>query len=135
MAHSPAPHAHMVKVRDIATGQVESVWPVDARERVTHPKGGWEYVTDTTTAETTATADTPSIAAATPSPSRSVAEQLSDKSYADLRALAKQVGIIGNQPKADLIAALVPHVEHQALNIADVPGLPVTPHTTITAGA
>ena len=81
-----APHAHKVKVRELATGHVTEQWPVDARDLVAFPE--FEYVTD---GADEATADTP-LPAATPTPP-SVRNALEEKSHNALKALGKKVGI------------------------------------------
>jgi hypothetical protein len=115
----PAPHAHQVQVCEVSTGRLFHVWPVDARELVTH--GDYQYAT----AEGTATADTPSKAAATPPPPpvRPIAEQLGEWSYRDLQTLAKRAGVNANQKQDALIGALVPHIAAKAISVEKLPPL------------
>lgn len=121
-----APHARMVTVRELSTGRVFETWPVDARELVATKE--YEYQAEgTPLSASTATADT-SIAAATP-PSPAVTavtpipDQLRERSYKELQALAKRAGLNANQKLDDLIAALVPHVEAKAITLESVPSL------------
>ena len=113
-----APHARKVRVREGATGHVDEMWPVDARERVEHPKGDWTYVPDDTPLTDAVVVVAPPPAPLTP------LTFLDGKSYKELQALARSAGILGNLPKADLIARLVPHIEGGTVSMDDVRGLP-----------
>jgi hypothetical protein len=123
MATTPAPHAHQVKVRDTATGQVFLAWPVDARELVTHPKSQYEYaVSDTPLGSP----DAPP-ALAVPSTPASTTQLLEAKSYKELQALARRAHLNANQKQADLIAELTVHVDAGTISLATVPKLAIDP--------
>jgi hypothetical protein len=120
----PAPHACMVKVREKSTGRVFEAWPVDARELVRHPGGEYDYATEEASP---ATADTPSTAATPPSPPKSIAEQLGEKSYKELQTLAKRAGLNPNQKQDALITTLLPHIAGGAISLEQIPKLALDP--------
>ena len=120
MAAKPAPHAHRVKVREIATGRVFEAWPVDAREMLRHPKD-YEY------AEEDAPLGLPSAPVTPIPPPPSLAERLDAKSYRDIQALAKKAGIDASQRKDELVEQLLPHIEAGTISLEELPPLAITP--------
>jgi len=119
MLKPPAPHARLVAVRAVATGQIEELWPVDARERVNQPDGGYELVLETPD-------PVPVVAPAPVDTSGVTRAALDEKAHADLRLLAKQVGVNANLKKSDMIDALLPHIAAGTLSIAPVTMMPPT---------
>ncbi|HEY4133500.1 MAG TPA: hypothetical protein VGM50_22970 [Gemmatimonadaceae bacterium] len=121
----PAPHARTVRIRVASTGQIQEVWPVDARELVKLSPDEYSYATDEASP---ATADTPSREAATPpTPPKSIAERLGEKSYKELQVLAKRASLNANQKQAELIDALVPHIAGGAITLEEIPKLALDP--------
>lgn len=108
---APAPAARKVKVREVSTGQILEVWPVDAREYVKTPD--FTYVTEASAAEAAAPAPPPP-------PPKSVREQLGEKSYKELQAIAKKAGFDANQKKDDLVEQIAVHVEAGAVSLEEL---------------
>ena len=113
MDTQPAPHALRVPVRYTRgplAGQIIEAWPVDAREMVAHPLGGCEYVRPEDRRTIGATAPPVNIGGHAAVPGTGIEDQLDQRSVKELQAMARQAGVKTNQSKADLIAALAPHV-------------------------
>lgn len=147
---SAAPPTQMVKVKETATGRVFAAWPVDARELVTHPDRGHEYASaedEMTPAAAGASGNPDAVAPestqspvgvapqASVTPPRTGAvdpltatAQLSEKSTAELKDLAKRSGVEPNQSKEKLVEALQPHVSAGTVNLGGpaAHGLPPT---------
>lgn len=129
MAHRPAPHAHQVRLRNVATGQVYDAWPVDAREHLRH--AGVESVPPGTPLGIVGEPGKPlpapasaELAAAVPPPKAlTVAEQLDGWSYKQLQELARRAGIDPVQKKVELIELLVPLVEAKAVSLEELPAV------------
>lgn len=120
---TPAPHARMVKVRELATGQIHEVWPVDARERVNHPLGGWTYAADdAVTAEP----------APAPEPKPSIREVLAAKSMEQLQTIARNAGVATKRlDREALITAILPHAEAGTVAITLPTMFPAPPPATL----
>jgi hypothetical protein len=114
-----APPTRMVRLREIATGQVRDAWPVDARDML--HTGGWEAVgPDTPTA--------PSVPAVPATlPTHNPAEWLEAKSYKELQVLAKRAGLTAGQKKDELIAALMPLVASGVVSLEELPAMQPDP--------
>lgn len=131
MAIPFAPHAQTVKVRHIPTGQVTELWPVDARERASFPKE-YEYVVE---GQPEAPKMVPAETAESPLDQRLAARaKLELKSYAELKALAKKAGIVGNLASKDLIEAIIPHVIGGTVSLDPVPHFTL-PHPQFPSAA
>lgn len=114
MASSPAPHAHMVRVRELTTGRVFEAWPVDAREMVAHTAGGYEYAPEAPLG----LPDAPVVEARPPA---TIQERLAEKSRKELQLLAKRAGLNERQKDDELIAALIPHIEGGTVSLDEIP--------------
>jgi hypothetical protein len=103
---NPAPHAHRVRLREIATGRVFDAWPVDARELLTHPKQEFEAVPPDTPVQTSATA--PLAAPTPPPPPPTAAQRIAALGEKERHGLAKRAGVKVSSFKteADLIQEL-----------------------------
>ncbi len=118
MAHNLAPHARKVTVYLVVPGQATKtavVSPVDAREYVAQ---GWQYEAPETTTE----------------PSPSLTEQLEALSLKQLKEIAEKAKIPVDGKKADVVAALLPHLAAGTLNLEDVGfRVPVAPSLPMQA--
>lgn len=123
MSPKPAPHAHQVRIREISTGRVFHAWPVDAREMLNHPKGGFEAVS------ADAPLGSPEVApvAPLPPPTHTSESQLEAKSYKELQVLAKRAGINAGQNKEALVLALLAHIEAGTVSIEELPKVVADP--------
>lgn len=122
-----APGAKMVKVKDVATGQVQGAWAVDAREMINVGSHTYADATDELHAHgaglasdvnRTVPADvgTPVTIDPVPAPDaprvvNAAAESLEDLSKSELVALAGRAGVSSEGTKAELVASLQPHVD------------------------
>jgi hypothetical protein len=125
-----APHAHQVRLRELATGRVFLAWPVDAREMLTHPNGGFEVVTNDTPIGTPDPEQTHSNVSPAPvaSPTPTIAERLQAKSYKELQVLAKRANVNAVGKKAEeIVASLVPLVESGVVSLEEIPKLAIDP--------
>lgn len=104
-----APYAHKVRLREVATGRVFEAWPVDARELLTHPAGGYEPVPSETPLQASAKAPPPPPPPSPPT----AAQRLAALSAKERAELAKRAGIKPSSFKtdADLVGELARLVE------------------------
>lgn len=150
---SAAPNPQMVKVKEVATGRVFAVWPVDARELVTHPLqehvyataedemtprdiaslSGFPNPTPTAPLDATSPVGVDPVPPVTPPRTGAGAtldpvtatDRLGEMSKSELQELAIKSGVNPDQSKAELVAALQPHVTAGTLALPGVAGAPV----------
>lgn len=122
MAGKMAPGPVKTRVRDLASGEIREVWPIDAREMVR--VGSAAYVTD----EEAMAAKAP----VAPSAPQTTAATLATWSVKELRALIKRAGldVPSKATKDEMIAALVPAVDGGGVSLEELPTIAVTPAST-----
>jgi hypothetical protein len=128
MTANQAPQAHQVRIRELATGRVFLAWPVDAREMLIHPKGGFEAVDDSVPLGDAGTPAPPPAVVTPPS----IGEQLEKWALKDLQTLAARVDIDPtDKSRTELVALLsvdLPElVSAGVVSLEQLPELKITP--------